>query len=431
MNSLGRHLLVEYYECNPGILNDVMGIENSMVGAAKFAEATVINSTFHHFSPFGVSGVVVIQESHLAIHTWPEYGYAAVDIFTCGDAVDPWICYRYLKDAFEAAYASAMEMLRGQEGLLHKVSLERSSPATGREVPFSVRNFRNVWFTERNETAAFSLRHKGDRLFAGQSDFQKVEIYDTYAFGRLLTLDGMVVTTEKDEYVYHEMISHVAMQVHPHPRRVLIIGGGDGGVAREVLRYESVEEVVMVEIDGMVIDAAKEFLPEIASAFGNPRLKLHIEDGVQYVSDCPDGAFDVAIIDSKDPVGPAEGLFTGQFYRGVHRILGLSGIMVTQSESPSYNPSVFREIFDCHRGIYGQDRVSCYLAYIATYPSGMWSFSVSTKGGIHPLQNLDTAKSEAFAMKHQLKYYNPEIHRAAFALPGFVKELLHNPELHE
>lgn len=431
MNSLGRHILVEYYECNPDILNDVMLIETSMVGAAKKAEATVINATFHHFSPFGVSGVVVIQESHLAIHTWPEYGYAAVDVFTCGDVVDPWICYNYLKEAFEANYASAMEMLRGQEGQLHKSTFDVESFVADRGVPASIKNVRNVWFTERNETAAFSLRHKGDRLFAGQSDYQKVEIYDTYAYGRLLTLDGMVMTTEKDEYVYHEMISHVAMQVHPDPKRVLIIGGGDGGVAREMLRYPSVEEVVMVEIDGMVIDASKEFLPEIASEFGNPRLTLHVADGIEYVKNCPDGTFDVAIIDSTDPVGPAEGLFTDAFYTGVHRILKDDGIMVTQSESPRFNTAVFREIFDCYRGIYGQDKVSCYLVYIPTYPSGMWSFSFSAKGDAHPLHDLDAVKAEAFATEHQLKYYNADIHRAAFALPGFVKALLYSPVAHE
>ncbi|MEM7037432.1 MAG: adenosylmethionine decarboxylase, partial [Bacteroidota bacterium] len=269
MNSLGRHILVEYYACNPDILNDVLRIEDAMVSAAKAADATVINSTFHHFSPFGVSGVVVIQESHLAIHTWPEYGYAAVDIFTCGEMVDPWICYRFLEKAFEADYASAMEMLRGQTGQVHKAVLETKKREV--EVPVeslqAITRNRNIWFTERNDNMAMSLRHKGDRLFTGQSDFQKVEVYDTYAYGRLLTLDGMVMTSENDEYVYHEMISHVALQVHPAAQRVLIIGGGDGGVAREVLRYPHLEAVVMVEIDAMVVEASKEWLPKIAAEF--------------------------------------------------------------------------------------------------------------------------------------------------------------------
>ena len=228
MPTLGRQIVAEYYGCNPEILNDVAKIETCMLDAARAAEATVINSTFHHFSPFGVSGVVVIQESHLAIHTWPEYGYAAVDIFTCGDAVDPWVSYQFLETAFEADYASAMEMLRGQQGQLSKADFDGGETIGRPETKPAIQQNRNVWFTERNDQIAMSLRHKGDRLFGEQSDFQKVEIFDTYAYGRLLTLDGMVMTTENDEYVYHEMISHIAMQTLPDPKKVLVIGGGDG-----------------------------------------------------------------------------------------------------------------------------------------------------------------------------------------------------------
>lgn len=426
MSSLGRHILVEYYGCNPDILNDVVKLEETMVNAAKAADATVINSTFHHFSPFGSSGVVVIQESHLAIHTWPEYGYAAVDLFTCGDTVDPWVSYRFLKEAFSADYASAMEMRRGQSSELPKVDFEEGDGRPERLPEF--KSNRNLWFTERNNDIALSLRHKGDRLFHGQSKYQKVEVYDTFAYGRLLTLDGLVMTTEKDEYVYHEMISHIPMQVHPDAERVLIIGGGDGGVARELLRYPNLKEVVMVEIDGMVVEASKEFLPEIAAEFDNPRLNLKIADGIEYVAACSDEAFDVVIVDSTDPVGPAEGLFTPEFYRHVHRILKHDGIMVTQSESPRFNAKVFREIFGCYRDIFGPEQVHCYLAYVPTYPTGMWGFSFSSKGNRHPLRDLNESSTENFAEAHQLKYYNADIHRAAFALPGFVRTLLNSPQ---
>lgn len=423
MATLGRQIVAEYYDCDPEILNDVAQIETGMLDAAKAAEATVINSTFHHFSPFGVSGVVVIQESHLAIHTWPEYGYAAVDIFTCGDEVDPWISYKFLEKAFKAGFASAMEMLRGQPGQLNKAAFEPDE--TGRpEIKPDITQNRNVWFTERNEHIAMSLRHKGDRLFGQQSDFQKVEIFDTYAYGKLLTLDGMVMTTEKDEYVYHEMISHVAMQTLNQPKRVLVIGGGDGGVVREILRYDSVEQVVMVEIDGMVIDASKKFLPEIACEFSNPRLDLHIADGIEYVKNSDAESFDLVIVDSTDPVGPGEGLFKAEFYQDVHRILKADGVMVTQSESPRFNTKVFQEIFACYKSIFGADRVHCYLAYIPTYPTGMWSFSFSSKGDLNPITQVDLGAVESFAEKHQLQYYNEQIHQAAFALPGYVKSLL-------
>jgi len=423
MKTLGRHILVEYHGCNPDKLNDVVLIEKSMVNAAKAAEATVINSTFHHFSPFGVSGVVVIQESHLAIHTWPEYGYAAVDIFTCGDTVDPWISHNFLKDEFESDFASAMEMGRGQAHQMKKLDFEwTDNRDSASEIEFKAN--RDIWFTERGNDIALSLRHKGDRLFKGQSPYQKVEVYDTFAYGRMLTLDGMVMTSEKDEYVYHEMIAHIPMQVHSNAKRALVIGGGDGGAVRELLRYEQLEEVVMVEIDGMVIEASKQFLPEIAAAFDEPRLNLKVADGIEYVKNSPDGAFDLVIVDSTDPVGPAEGLFTPEFYQHVHRILSPEGIMVTQSESPRFNAKVFREIFDCYRDIFGPDKVHCYFASIPTYPTGTWSFSFSIKGDLHPLNQFEAERAEAFADTHSLQYYNGDIHRAAFALPGYVRKML-------
>ena len=173
-------------------------------------------------------------------------------------------------------------MLRGQQGQLKKVAFDAEAQTGRPESKPEIQQNRNVWFTERNDQIAMSLRHKGDRLFGQQSDYQKVEIFDTYAYGRLLTLDGMVMTTQNDEYVYHEMISHVAMQTLESPKRVLVIGGGDGGVVREILRYETIESVVMVEIDKMVVDASIEFLPEIASEFGNPKLCL------LYTSDAAD-----------------------------------------------------------------------------------------------------------------------------------------------
>ncbi len=249
MSALGRHVLVEFFECSPEILNDVTIIEKNMVEGAVEAGATVINSTFHHFSPFGVSGVVVIQESHLAVHTWPEYGYAAVDLFTCGDTVDPWISYRYLLHAFKASHGSSMELLRGQLDLLKKTADLADLPGGTELTPEEIKYNRNIWFTERGENIALSLRHRGDPLFRKQSPFQKVEIYDTFAYGKMLTCDGMIMCAEKDEHGYHEMIVHVPMHVHPDIKNVLVIGGGDGGTVREILRHEPVDRVVMVEID--------------------------------------------------------------------------------------------------------------------------------------------------------------------------------------
>ncbi|BDD08898.1 hypothetical protein FUAX_13300 [Fulvitalea axinellae] len=425
MNALGRHIIVEFYDCKPELLNDVVYIENNMVGAAEKAGATVINSTFHHFAPIGVSGVVVIQESHLAIHTWPEYGYAAVDLFTCGETVNPWVSYNFLKEAFKAEHGSAVEMRRGETSLLIRKDYDVSQLRHQRtDADGSPLRTKDIWFTERNDNIALSLKHAGDKLYEKKSPFQKVEIYDTYAYGNMLTLDGMVMTTEKDEYVYHEMISHIPSLTHPNPKRALVIGGGDGGTVRELLRHSSYDEVVMVEIDEAVVEASKEFLPSIASALDHPKLSLRIDDGIKYVKETKGEAFDIVIVDSTDPVGPGEGLFTETFYRDVHRILKKDGIMVTQSESPRFNVKVFKEIFDCYGSIYGKENVHTYLAHIPTYPTGMWSFSYCSKGQANPLTTIDEDRRTEFLANNKLSYYNKEVHTAAFALPNFVKDIL-------
>ena len=399
-------------------------IEQSMENAAEEAGATIINSTFHHFSPYGVSGVVVIQESHLAIHTWPEYGYASVDLFTCGDTVNPWVSYQMLKDAFEAGHGSAVELKRGEMALLKRRNFEVKAMRDERSAEDgSPIRTRDVWFTERDDKIALSLKHDG-KLYDVQSDYQRVAVYNTQAYGNMLTLDGMVMTTEVDEYVYHEMISHVPLLTHPDPKRVLIIGGGDGGTAREVLKHKQLEEVVMVEIDDKVIEASKLHLPSISQSLDDPKLNLIVDDGIKYVNEAADGSFDLVIVDSTDPVGPAEGLFSVDFYKEVYRILSDDGIMITQSESPRFNSKVFKEIYQTYRGIFGQDKVHCYLAYIPTYPTGMWSFSYSSKGKAHPLKQKSKEEVEAFAQSAKLKYYNADLHQAAFALPTFVRDMI-------
>lgn len=395
-----------------------------MENAAEEAGATIINSTFHHFSPYGVSGVVVIQESHLAIHTWPEYGYASVDLFTCGDTVNPWVSYQMLKEAFEADHGSAVELSRGEMALLKKKNFNVQSMRDERssEDGSPIRT-RDVWFTERDDKIALSLKHDG-KLYDVQSDYQKVAVYRTQAYGNMLTLDGMVMTTEVDEYVYHEMITHVPLLTHPDPKRVLIIGGGDGGTAREVLKHKNLEEVVMVEIDDKVIEASKMHLPGIAQSLDDPKLNLIVDDGIKYVNEAADGSFDLVIVDSTDPVGPAEGLFSVDFYKEVYRILSADGIMITQSESPRFNSKVFKEIYQTYRGIFGEDQVHCYLAYIPTYPTGMWSFSYSSKGSAHPMKQKPEEELNAFVKAAGLKYYNADMHKASFALPNFVKEMI-------
>lgn len=428
MNALGRHILVEFTNCNADVLNDVSKIESSMIEAAQIAGATVINSTFHHFSPFGVSGVVVIQESHLAIHTWPEYRYAAVDLFTCGDTVDPWVSFEFLKKAFEANY-SAIEMNRGSVSIIKKSDF-KVSPNSGLSVnqtPVDKNDYRinrNVWFTDRDENQALSLRYTGNVMFDETSPYQRVRVLESYAYGKMLAIDNMVMCTERDEAHYHEMIVHPVMQTLPQAKNILVIGGGDGGTIRELFKYPQVESVTMVEIDEAVVRASKEFLPSIASEFGNKKLKLIIGDGIAFVKSAAANQFDAIIVDGSDPAGPAEGLFTAEFYENCKKALTENGLLITQGESPMFHSSTFSELNQCLKTVFGMKQVHTLLFHATTYPSGMWSLQIGSKGSLNPVTDFNVAATKKFCQAQNLKYYNESLHTAAFCLPSFVKKML-------
>jgi spermidine synthase len=424
MNALGRHILVEFLGCSPEILNDVSVIETSMVNAAQKAGATVIQSTFHHFSPFGVSGVVVIQESHLAIHTWPEYQYAAVDLFTCGESVDSWISFDLLKEAFQATNQSVLEMHRGPLPMLKRVDFKPNDGRKQWEQTLAHPKFqRNLWFTDKDENQAISLRHTGNILFNETSPYQQVRVLESYSHGKFLAINNMVMCTERDEFHYHEMIVHPAMQAHGRAKQVLVIGGGDGGTVRELLRYSELERVTMVEIDEAVVRAAKEHLPTMSSAFNDPKLDLKFADGIDFVKKAEEKSYDLIIVDGSDPVGPAEGLFTEDFFRSCHRALGENGLLVAQGESPLFHEKAFVELNSCLKKVFGGGRVRTALFYASTYPTGMWSFQLATKTD-QDILDVDSAKVLAFTREHKLRYYNSGIHRAAFQLPGFVSQML-------
>jgi spermidine synthase len=422
--SLGNHILVEFMNCDPHIMNDVAGIERDMVAAAEKANATVINSTFHHFSPWGVSGVVVIQESHLAIHTWPEYGYAAVDLFTCGD-MDAWISFDFLKEAFKSQSYSAIEMKRGSVNLLTRNDFDMT---TMRQKAGEWRNpeffTRNVWFTDKDDFQALSLRFTGEVFFDVQSPFQRVRIIESYKYGKMLALDDMVMTTIEDEFHYHEMISHPALFTHGNAKNILVIGGGDGGTVREILRHEGVEKVTMVEIDGEVITACKEHLPQIAAAFDDPRLELIVDDGIAFIKNAAPESYDLVIVDGSDPVGPAEGLFSVEFYTNCYNSLTKDGILVAQGESPKFNEKSFTELNHTLQGIFGTDKAPVSLFFVPTYPTGMWSFQYGIKGAKHPKHITNDVEIDSFVDQKGLRYYNSDVHKGSFATPNFVKTLL-------
>lgn len=256
------------------------------------------------------------------------------------------------------------------------------------------------------------------RLYSKTSPFQKVEVVETSHHGRALLNDGFYMLTERDEAVYHEMMAHVPLFVHPNPERVLIIGGGDGGTAREVLRHPSVKRCVMVEIDGAVVDACREWIPQTASALQDERLELKIEDGVKFLKESKE-IFDVILVDSTDPIGPAKPLFGEDFYQDIFDHLSEDGISVSQAESVFYQEDM-QKTLACLTSARFQ-WMSFYNFSNMAYPGGLWSFMLASKQR-HPLKDLNVQK--VLAADLSCFYYTPEIHRAAFALPAFQKERL-------
>ena len=281
-----------------------------------------------------------------------------------------------------------------------------------------------LWFSERH-TPQVKLSIKVDRqLYSGQSEFQRIDIFDSKEFGRFLTLDGYMMLTEKDEFIYHEMITHVPMAVNPNIRNILVIGAGDGGVIRELTRYENIENIDLVEIDELVIDVCKQYLPQTACCFGDSRVNIYIEDGVKYIRSC-ENQYDLIIVDSTDPFGPGEGLFTKEFYGSCFKALREDGIMVNQHESPFYEEDV-QAMQRAHKRIVECFPISrVYQAHIPTYPSGHWLFGFASKK-YHPVADLKEAAWKQNGIN--TRYYNPKLHIGAFYLPTYVEELLKSVE---
>lgn len=256
-------------------------------------------------------------------------------------------------------------------------------------------------------------------LFSDNSEFQKVEIIESDStLGKILTLDDLMMTTEGDEFYYHEMITHIPMLTHKNPETVLVIGGGDGGTVREVVKHSTVKKVVLCEIDGMVIDACKKYLPTIACELDNPKVEILVEDAIEYMKDKKD-MFDVILIDSTDPMGPGEGLFTEEFYTNVKNSLKQGGIMVAQSESPVAQLDALVKMNKLLQKVFPV--CSIYTSNIPTYPGGNWAW-VFCSEDTKPLSYIDEQRCEE--VTKTCKVYNKEYHQARFALPNFLKKAI-------
>ena len=281
-----------------------------------------------------------------------------------------------------------------------------------------------LWFTERH-TPNVNFSIKVDRqIYSGRSEFQRIDVFESDEFGRFLTLDGYMMLTEKDEFIYHEMITHVPMAVHPNVRDVLVIGAGDGGVIRELARYDSIQSIDLVEIDELVVEVCKRYLPKTACRLDDPRVSAHYEDCVRFVRSC-ENQYDLIIVDSTDPFGPGEGLFTKEFYGSCYKALREDGIMVNQHESPFYKEDA-AAMQQAHKRIAESFPVCrVYQAHIPTYPSGHWLLGFASKK-YHPVYDLNAAAWNLRGIS--TGYYNTKLHAGAFALPNYVERLLRDVE---
>ena len=271
-----------------------------------------------------------------------------------------------------------------------------------------------LWFTEK-QTKNFGITAKINKtLHTEQTEFQKLDMVETEEFGNMLILDGMVMTTQKDEFVYHEMVAHVPLFTHPNPENVLVVGGGDGGVIREVLKHPSVKKATLVEIDGKVIEYSKIYLPEIAGKLEDPHVEVKVDDGFMHIANS-ENVYDVIMVDSTEPVGPAVNLFTKGFYAGISKALKEDGIFVAQTDNPWFTPELITQVQRDVREIFPITRL--YIANIPTYPSGMWTFTIGSKKH----DPLEVEENRFFDI--ETKYYTKELHKAAFVLPKFVADL--------
>jgi len=276
-----------------------------------------------------------------------------------------------------------------------------------------------LWYTEnQTENVNFSMKVK-NHLYSAKSDFQKIDIIDTYEFGRVLVIDNWTMVTEKDEFIYHEMITHVALATNPNIKNVLVIGAGDGGTVRELTRYNNIVNIDMVEIDKLVVEASIDHLPFTSCKLNDPRVNLYFEDGIKFVKDKKD-LYDLIIVDSTDPIGPGEGLFTTEFYTDCFNALTEKGILINQCESPYYDYNAY-EMKRSYSNLF--NICKAYQYHMPTYPSGHMIFCFASKV-LDPVADLNPETWNSLGL--DTKYYNTDIHKGAFALPNYVIKMLNN-----
>jgi spermidine synthase len=400
----GLHLIGDLTGClcEPQRLLDGASFRAKCIEMVEASGLTVMDATFHQFEGSGFTGTVVLAESHLAIHTWPERQGLTLDVYVCNYSADNSAKARKLLDLligyFQPTEIARHEVDRGEHMLMEPL----------------------------NDSTGFYIKAT-KQLGEWQTRFQKMAIYETPHYGKLFRLDGFNMTSEKEEFVYHENLVHPALTAHAAPRKVLIIGGGDGGSSEEALKHPSVEQVTMVEIDGEVIEVAKEHFRAVHNGvFDNPKLRVLVEDGMKFVRDTQE-KFDLIALDLNDPMGPAEALYSTEFFQQLRAALAPGGALALHIGSPVARPERVAELAQRLNGVFRIVRP--YIMYIPLYGS-LWSMAVCSDKLDPKAFTADEIDRRIDARKMQeLRYYNGETHEGVFALPNFVRDLVAPPRL--
>jgi spermidine synthase len=337
-------------------LRDSEHTQHALSRAVEAGNATLVKTIVHQFTPHGVSGVAVLAESHLSVHTWPELGYAAIDYFTCGDHVDMTAILAALREVYQPSRVETRELARG-------VAPDASALDRFEEVePASIYR------------ASYEMTEVLERR---RTRFQDLLLFRHPRAGKVLTLDGIVQLTEVDTHVYHEVLTHPALCAHPRPRTVAVVGGGDAFVVAEVLKHDTIEKVYLLELDEEVIEVSRKHFAEAAEALADPRVEVRVDDAFESISAMRD-ELDVILVDLTDPIGQAARLFGHEFYERCQPALRDDGFLVAQTESVHFHPGTVRR---CHAALSAHfPRVELLWGSMATYPGGLWTFGFGSKG---------------------------------------------------
>jgi spermidine synthase len=421
----GLHLTGDLFHCvcTAALLTDQDTLSSLCRRAATDSGLAVVDERFHVFpdvdgKPGGITGAVLLAESHLAVHTWPERRGVTLDVYVCNFTGDNSAKAQQLYDRLVLAFRPERQSVnRIQRGDL--AASEPVAPAVDGTGAHATACGQLV-FDWLNANSGYGFT-ASETIKTVQSPYQRIEVYDTPQFGRMFRLDGRMMTSEGEEFFYHECMTHPAMLAHPNPESVLVIGGGDGGSSEELLKHPSVRRIVMAELDQAVIDISRQYLGRIhRGALDDPRLQIRIGDGFEYVRSTAE-RFDLIVLDLTDPDTPAFHLYSESFFRLCQAILKPGGMLTLHLGSPVFQESTVRKNAQSLRNVFRQ--VHPMALYIPLYGS-LWCLAVASDS-VDPRamgQELAAARMRERRLT-DLKYYNAELHGALFTLPSFVRDL--------